>query len=236
MALKIAVVKNYLPACPSPFIVRSESSDVIEFDKLVDIMAKSNTTLTRPDIFASMDLYKQVLVNQLAEGKAVKTPTGSFFLCASGSMETIDDSFLPRRRENNHDVRLHHRPDRDLENDIVSQLRIVKEERVNLGVPCLRTALAAGEPDSNSIRAGGIVAVRGLRLRFDPADQTQGLFFVDATGVEFRAPYYPLILPGTVMAGVPATLAAGVYSLALRAAVNGKDVREAALENVTITA
>ncbi len=75
-----------------------------------------------------------------------------------------------------------------------------------------------------------------MRLRFDPMASDQGLFFVDAAGVEARSPFYPLILPGTVLASVPEALVPGNYALVLRAAVNGKDVREARLEGVAVTA
>jgi len=236
MALKIAVMKNYLPANPRPFVVRSDCSDVIEYDRLIEIMSKGRTTLSKTDIVAAMQLYKEELQRQLAEGKAVKTPTGSFFLCASGSMDSLDEAFLPRDQGNNHEVRLHHRPDRTLEESIVADLRIVREERVDLGVPSLRTIQAAGDAAADGIRAGSIVLLKGLRLRFDVKDPKQGLFFVDASGAESRSPYYPMILPGTVMAGVPDSLAAGPYAVALRAAVNGKDVREAKLEGVAVSA
>jgi len=166
----------------------------------------------------------------------VKTPTGSFFLCASGSMDSLDESFLPRDQGNNHEVRLHHRPDRVLEEAIIAELRIVREERVDLGSPNLRTVQAAGDGDSGAIRAGGILLIKGMRLRFDLKDPKQGLFFIDASGVESRSPYYPMILPSTVMAGIPDSLAAGSYAIAIRAAVNGKDVREAKLEGVAVTA
>jgi|GEM_PF-6865349 hypothetical protein len=39
MALKIAVLKNSLKTCPSPFIVRSNSSDVVEYERFVEIIA-----------------------------------------------------------------------------------------------------------------------------------------------------------------------------------------------------
>ena len=236
MALRIAVMKNYLPTNPKPFIVRSDCSDVIEYDRLLEIMSKGRTTLSKTDILATMQLYKEELQRQLAEGKTVKTPTGSFFLCASGSMDSLDESFLPKDEGNNHEVRLHHRPDRTLEEEINAKLRIVREERVDLGVPSLRTIQAAGDGAAEGIRAGSIVLLKGMRLRFDVKDPKQGLFFVDASGLESRSPYYPMILPGTVMAAVPDSLAAGPYAIALRAAVNGKDVREAKLEGVTVSA
>jgi hypothetical protein len=236
MALKIAVLKNHLPNCPSPYVVRSGCSDIVEYERLVEIMAKSRTTLSQTDIKAAMQLYKEELQKQLAEGKTVKTPTGSFYLCAAGSMDSIDESYLPKDQTNNHEVRLHHKPEKVFEDSILDELKIVREERPDFSSPSVIAVEAAGEGTTGAIRSGGIVRIKGLRLRFDSKEASQGVFFVDASGVETRSQFYPLILPGTVMAGVPASLAAGSYTIVLKAAVNGKDVREARLEGVTVLA
>ncbi len=235
MALKIAVLKTYLPNCPSPYIVRSASSDVVEFDRFVDFMAEGRTTLSRVDILAAMQLFKEELQKQLAEGKTVKTPIGSFYMCAAGSMGSLDEPYLPKDSTNNHDLRLHHRPGRVFERSIAGAHEISPEERPDLSAPNLRAVLAAGE-GSGLIRPSGMVRISGLRLRFDPMASAQGVFFVDATGVETRSPFYPLILPGTVLASVPEALVPGNYALVVRAAVNGKDVREARFEGVAISA
>jgi DNA-binding domain/Domain of unknown function (DUF4469) with IG-like fold len=235
MALKIAVLKNFLKTCPSPFIVRSDSSDVVEFDRFVEIMAAGRTALSQVEILGAMRLYKEELQKLLADGKTVKTPTGSFFMSAAGSMESLDESYLPKDQTNNHEVRLHHKPESSFEASILADLTIVREERPNLSIPNLRVVLAAGE-GSGLIKAGGMVQIKGLRLRFDPATVEQGVFFVDAAGVETRSPFYPMILPGTVLASVPNSLAAGTYELVLRAAVNGKDVTEGRFESVTVSA
>jgi hypothetical protein len=236
MALKIAVRKNHFPNSLSPFVVRSASSDVVEYDKLIEIMAKGRTTISQIDIIAVMQLYKEELQKQLAEGKTVKTPTGSFFLCAAGSLDSPGESYLPKDRTNNHEIRLHHRPEKRFENLILDELETVREERPDLSVPSLRSVAAACEEDSGTIRSGGLVRIKGLRLRFDPKESGQGVFFADSAGIESRSTLYPLILPGTVIAGVPSILAAGSYAIVLRAAVNGKDVREARFEGLTISA
>ena len=235
MALKIAVLKTFLPNCPSPYIVRSASSEVVEFDRFVDFMAEGRTTLSRIDILAAMQLFKEELQKQLAEGKTVKTPIGSFYMSAAGSMGSLDEPYLPKDGTNNHDLRLHHRPGRVFERSIAGALEISREERPVLSTPNLRAVLAAGE-GSGLIRPGGMVRISGLRLRFDPMASGQGVFFVDAEGAEIRSPFYPLILPGTVLASVPEALVPGTYTLVLRAAVNGKDVREARFEGVAISA
>ena len=145
MALKIAVLKNFLKTCPSPFVVRSDSSDVVEYERFVEIMAAGRTALSQIEILGAMQLYKEELQKQLAEGKTVKTPTGSFYMSAAGSMESIDESYLPNDQTNNHAVRLHHKPDSAFENSILLGLKIVREERPNLAIPSLRAVLAAGE-------------------------------------------------------------------------------------------
>ena len=58
-------------------------------------MAKGKTTMTKTDILGTMQLYSEVLGGLLAEGRTVKTPTGSFSLNAAGSIASLDDSFLP---------------------------------------------------------------------------------------------------------------------------------------------
>src|SRR5208283_6057091 len=103
------------PNSTSPFIVRSSSSDAIEFDRFVEIMASGRTTLSQTDILAAMQLYKEELQRQLIEGKTVKTPTGSFYMSARGSMSSLFEPFLPQDKTKNHAVRLHHRPERVFE-------------------------------------------------------------------------------------------------------------------------
>ena len=206
MSLKITVHKNYLPACPSPFVVRSDSLGVVEYDKLIDLMAKGRTTLTKTDIVAAMQLFREELQEQLAEGKTVKTPTGAFFLCAGGSMNSLDEAFLPKDQANNHEVRLHHRPDRAFEDEILAELEIVREERPDLASPRLKSVQSAGAEDPNTIRPGGVVQLKGLRLRFDPKETGQGLFFIDSRGLESRSPFYPMIRPRTLHASVPDSL------------------------------
>jgi hypothetical protein len=234
MALKITVHKNHLPTCPSPFIVRSDSEAVVEYDKLVDLMAKGRTTLTKTDILGALQLYKEELQRQLAEGKTVKTPTGSFYLCAAGSLSSMDEAFSPKDQGNNHEVRLHHRAEKAFEDEILAELEIVREERLDRSSPNLRTAQSAGEEYPGTIRPGGIVQLKGFRLRFDPAQAGQGVFFLDSGGAETRSAFYPMVQPGTVLASVPETLSSGTYAVILRAAVNGKDVRESRLEGVVL--
>ncbi|HUX43104.1 MAG TPA: DNA-binding domain-containing protein [Rectinemataceae bacterium] len=234
MSLKIMVLKNHLATCKDPYIVRSGTPVVtVEFDEFLTIMARGRTTLTKTEVSGAMQLYKEELIRLLSEGQAVKTPTGTFYFGASGSLASIDDSFLPGSSATNHGIRLHHKPDRAFEDAAKLELSTERDERPDLSIPVLNTVIAAGEgqPDS-PLHVADTAEIKGLRLRFDAADATQGLFFVDQGGAESRSPRYSLILPGTVHALVPAGLAPGDYKVKLRAAVNGKDVTEGVYKGV----
>lgn len=239
MSLKIMVLKNHLGTCKDPYLVRSASPVItVEFDEFIDVMARGRTTLTRTEVTGAMQLFKEELLRLLAEGKAVKTPTGTFYFSASGSLASLDASFVPDSQGTNHDVRLHHKVDKAFENAAKLELSIDRDERPDFSVPVLNTIAIAGDlPAGTPLRPSDTAEVKGLRLRFDAADPNQGLFFVDSSGAETRSSRYTLILPGTLHAIVPAGLAAGVYKVKLRAAVNGKDVTEGICkETVTISA
>jgi hypothetical protein len=151
-------------------------------------------------------------------------------------MGALDESYLPEDQTNNHEVRLHHKTEKDFEQSIIAGLRIVREERPDFSTPVVQSVQATGEGDGEAIKAGGIVLVKGRHLRFDAKDSGQGVFFVNASGAETRSGEYPLVLPSSLMAAVPAGLAAGTYEIVVRAAVNGKDVRESRLEGVVVSA
>ena len=102
--------------------MRSASSEPVEFDRFVDSMAEGRMTLSRIDILAAMQLFKEELQKQLAEGKTVKTPIGSFYMSAAGSMLSLDEPYLPKEKVEHHELRLHHRPGRAFERSIAGAL------------------------------------------------------------------------------------------------------------------
>jgi hypothetical protein len=60
-------------------------------------------------------------------------------------------------------------------------------------------------------------------MKFDPTNASLGLFFKDEGGEETRATVYAEILPSSLIAVVPAALAAGDYRLVLRTLSKGGD-------------
>ena len=235
MSLKVCLRKNNLPACIQPFVVRSTLGDSLDFDRFVDGMV-GRTTLTRTDIIAAMQLFSEELGRQLAEGKSVKTPVGSFYLCASGSMATPDEAFTPSDKSTNHELRIHFRPESGFEADVRDAVRVVRVDVPDQGAPRVRSAFSSDSSGPNVTRAGDIINVHGFSLKFDPANPQEGLFFIDSSGAETRSSLYGLVLPKSIVAGVPAGLVGGGYAIAVRSLSPGKLLREGRLEGITVAA
>lgn len=235
MSLKIALQKTSLPACTKPFVVRSAISDAMDFERFVSGML-DRTTLTKTDIIATMNLFGEELGRQLAEGKSVKTPVGTFFICASGSMDTPDDDFSPGDKNSNHDLRIHFRPESGFEAEVCNEVRVVRTDIVDQSAPRVRSCYSSDTGALNVVRSGDLMSVHGFYLKFDRSNVQEGLFFIDAAGTETRCEQYGAILPKSIATLAPAALAAGTYTLALRSMANGKTLREGRLEGVTVTA
>jgi len=234
MPFNLRITPNHLPACDSPYIAQSGKSDVVSYERFIDIMSRGKTALSKGEIRNAMELFKVELQKQLEDGKTVKTLVGTYYLCASGRLNSLDEAFQPKDKATGHKIRLHHRPDKNFEQSILPNLKIVRDEEPDRGAPKVKSVQVAGEDQAAGIHPGSMVQVRGLRLRFDPKDPKQGVFFADASGAEQRSTFYPANQPGSILASVPAGLAAGTYTLIVRAAVNGKDVRSSSLEGLAI--
>ena len=60
----------------------------------------------------------------------------------------------------------------------------------------------------------------GSRLKFDPKDASQGIFFVPETGNPVRAAVIAENKPARLMAIIPADLAAGTYYVEVRTKID----------------
>jgi hypothetical protein len=224
MALVVTPIANHLASNPNPFVVHTEWLDIIEYDKLIDIMATGRTTLTKPDISGCLELFMEEIAKLVADGKRVKTGLGSFYLCASGSLGSHDQAFTPREGELDHALNLHFRPERGFESDICSKVQLARGKNYDKAQPAILSAASVKTDAPMSAAPGDFIRVEGQRLRFDKANQEEGLFFVN--GHETRAVQYATVSPSLVIAQVPPDLAAGSYLLALRSMAGSKSLHE----------
>jgi hypothetical protein len=224
MSLSVVALKNHLATCENPYYAHTEWSATVEYEKLVDIMATGRTTLTKPDIRGCIELLVEEIVKLVADGKYVKTPLGSFYLCASGKFDSPDEAFTPGEGENAHELRLHFRPDKPLESQILLGADVERGSRFDRNAPLVFGSQSVKTDEDMKASVGDFIRVVGQRLKFDKANETEGLFFVN--GSEHRSTQYAEVLPGLLIAQVPPGIAAGTYNLVVRSRQGGKDLHE----------
>lgn len=234
MPLKITLRNNHLSACPKAFVIRSVLSATVDWEAFAEVMAKGRTALSKIEIIGAMQLFMEEISKLLADGKAVKTPVGLFYLCAGGSMDSPQEDFLPSDKSTNHDLRIHFRPEVGFEKQVAESAQLIRSDITDQAAPKVRSAFSSETSQLGITKAGDILNVYGYNLKFDRANEREGLFFVDGTGTETRATIYSQILPKTIAASVPAGLSPGSYSLAVRSLANGKTLREGRLEGLTV--
>jgi len=222
--IQIVSMVNYLKTCLQPYLVRSCCSDTVEVAELVDIMASGRTTLTKPDITGCLQLFGEELIRLVADGKHVKTPVGSFYLAASGRLETKNQPFTPGIGTLDHALTLHFRSNKDVESKMKSQARWERIETFDTSSAAVDGYSVVARGADENAKAGDTVRITGRRLKFDPANTACGVF-LESDSASWRCAVYADIAPSKVIATLPADVPAGTYDLVVTTMPNGKDLK-----------
>ncbi len=93
-------------------------------------------------------------------------------------------------------------------------------ERVSAGLPTPDPEDfedVTSETRNAQVTPGGLARLSGSRLKYNPNDPQQGVFFIDSAGAATRVDMIVRNKPGELNFLIPATLAAGAYTLEVRA-------------------
>lgn len=230
MSLSIVYRRNTLATCKAPFVIHSACADTVTMDELVDEMASAKSTMSRADFACAMEVLAATIAKLVADGKFVQMLLGSFYLSASGTLDTADQPFTPRAENSNHDLQLHFRPNRALGARLIAMAKLERSVHTDKCSPYLVTARTVRTKTQNVGNAGELLRIEGERLAFDDGNEATGLFFVN--GKETRADYYVVVKPGLVIAEIPATLPSGQYTLVIRSMADSARIREGRHETI----
>jgi hypothetical protein len=235
MPLTIRAMRNHLGTSEYPYYALASWYEFIDSEAFIDRMAVGRTTLSKTDIIAVFQLAREELARLLADGCYVKTPLGAALPVAKGSFRSASDPFLPRDPNSGHELRFDFRIDPAIETEALASIRCVRDKDGDRRLPRVFSASALPSGASAEIEAGGLVRITGRRMKFDPSNEGLGIFFKDESGEETRAEVYVQILPSSLIAVVPATLAEGGYRLSVRTLSKGGEKLEGvAAEKVRI--
>jgi hypothetical protein len=226
MPIKYVLAQSRLRSTPpDAHVARVLRSSTAELEDVIAVMTQQGCTIFKADVLSVLEAYHSAIESLLREGRNVNTPGVSYRVALGGVFTGSDDAFDPAR----HQVRVHARPGKRT----LQALEHAAWEKVEANKPLPHpehyTDVASGKRDA-VLTPGGVGEISGFRLRFDPADPLQGVFFVAPTGAATRAETMVRNRLRELMLVVPA-LPAGTYTLEVRARINSTDdLRSGALE------
>lgn len=216
MSIKYTLQESQLATLVGAHTARVHADARAEVEDVVAGMLQHGSTVSKADILSVLEDYYDAVEYLLLDGRSISTPLANFRLAIGGCFQGPDDAYDPSR----HRLLVRVSAGKRIRQTVPGQARVAKQDRGKaLPLPLVYVDLASGERN-RSLTPGGAGQLIGRRLRFDPADTRQGVFFVAPDGAAVRAAEVIKTAPAEVIVIAPA-LAAGHYTLELRATFNG---------------
>jgi len=221
MHLRYSLFKFAIHKNPNAYKARIVHCQIATIEQIADMMVSQGSTVGKADIVAVLEELVVAMARLLAMGFHIHLPFADFQLTIQGVFDGATDEYDPRR----HEVYVSITPGTRLRREIRRSVRLTKVEPAP-GVPNLSEYfdLDSGERNS-SVTPGGVGRVLGAKLKFDPDDPDQGIFFVDAEHAPTAAPRHTVRVESVIQVKsselffkVP-PLPAGAYRLQVRAYV-----------------
>lgn len=213
MAIKYFLRKYYLIDNKDAMIARIEPNKILDNDAVIDEMMKRGTTVNRQDAMATINLYHQVLTDQILEGNNIRTSVTNFKPVITGIFSSNTDNFEAGR----HSVQVSLSPGQALRHAI-SQAVVTKISKPYPHPQLIEYYDVNLKEINNRLTKACIGQINGADLKFNKSNVAEGIFFVDENGVEYRANEIQRCSPKMLVFLVPSEMLPGIYTLSVRKA------------------
>ncbi len=216
MSLKFSLFENHLTIEPGDFMAVTTDTETVELPDVVNRMGDYETTVGKTDILAVLEDFNKAVKSFVKEGANVHTPLFSISQSISGVFEARTESF----DRSKHRVNINLHPGSELR-DVRGEISV---DRVD-GVPARPVPIDFRDITSGALNdvltPGGVGELIGNNLKYDADDPQQGVFFIHTDGTETRAGTIARNKPSNLIFVIPSGLAAGSYTLEVRAILPG---------------
>jgi hypothetical protein len=209
MPISFSLHKNTLSDDANQFRAVVQSAGTLDYEQIIDLVVKQNSTVTRADVLAALDNFFTTIEDALLLGYNVNTPGANYRASVKGSFDGDTDGFTAGRNT----VEAAISPGVRLRKAM--QRAQVQKQESSSNRPRPTNYLDLNTTELNrQITPGGMGQITGYRLKFDPADPAQGIFFVN--GSTTRVSVVGHNGPSKLMFMIPAGLTPGDYNLEFR--------------------
>ncbi len=203
-----------LPIGPEPEhkVGKVQARGSLVESNVLDRMVQRGTGISREDMQATLDLYTKVVSDSLGDGYNVITRLANYRPGLKGVFNGATDPFDPKRH--------HFRASLSEGTDLRNKMRTASGERlvVPLPAPFLIQYMDYGSHTVDSILTpDNIGEINGQALKYDPANEDEGIFLVpEAGGDPIKVSTVSILTEGRLMFMVPSDLAVGEYIMEVR--------------------
>jgi hypothetical protein len=228
MTISYALYENHLTSDPDDYMALVQSKGTAELEDVIERMIEQGSTVVKADILSVLEDYHSAIESMVLEGMNVNTPGANYGASIQGVFDGQADTFDPTR----HQIRAAVSPGRRIRRAIEERARPLKQEAGKPAPKPLQYTDLNTSTRNSVLTPGGMGQLVGHRLKFDPHDADQGIYFVADDGTATKVAIVGRNKPADLMFMVPESLTAGDYTLEVRAKVYDTDkVRVGALEH-----
>jgi|GEM_PF-4507743 len=204
MPIKITTRPSNLKNASRRYQFISRETGKISLSELLDKASKANTTVTRADLAACVEVVTETARRLVHEGYRVELPFADIYIKASGAAEEQLSPFLPKSSTNNHRFTLRtlvhkNEADKVLHGNIQWERADFNRYRF---MPSIRNA---------ELWPGNIVFVQGRKLSFDQDMKGDGLHLISESDKEEILPLLYNKVTNVMISAVFAPLRPGRY-------------------------
>jgi hypothetical protein len=219
MPIKYYLQPNPITPDPNDQSARVLPNASLSLNDIISKMMKRGTTVTEADARAVLNLFFEVVCDELVEGNFVNLPLANIRVGISGVFTSVTDDFDASR----HAIRATLSPGLLLN----EKMRAARPEKIlqPMPSPVILEFLNLNTNTVNSVLTpGGIGQIIGEELKFNPDNLQDGVFFIKSDGSETKATVFATRTLGKLVFNIPTALTAGNYTLEVRRAYTKDNV------------
>ena len=209
--LQYHTVDNAMTPTPGDYMAQTANLRSYGEAEIIEQMLKRGSSITKADLLAANQLRTEVVIDLLADGNGVNTDLCIMSPSISGVFQGAADSFDPSR----------HRVNINIYPTVVTRAtaKKIKVQKVQVADPSpyiVEVKDTVSGSANEMLTPGGILELRGSRLKFIAENPTNGIFLIPESGDEIRIEVVAENKPARLMALIPANLPAGAWYVEVR--------------------
>ncbi|WP_028974304.1 DNA-binding domain-containing protein [Spirochaeta cellobiosiphila] len=190
-----------------PYVAHINHNQVLDQNDLIKVMAHKNTTVTRQDILVVLDLFEEVIEDQLLLGNKISTNLFQFKLSLGGRFKNRTESYDKKK----HQLRALCNLNLSFKKRIsrLASLTAIQKRKSHIAID---TIMDFGSSSGRHITPGGLCEIKGYGYSPYEEDKLQ-IQLIHDDGQVYVVDQIHRILPKSILCNWPSFLPKGIYTV-----------------------